>query len=201
MSTAVLRSEGDQSSVTGADEVRTELDRLLSSDAFEASDRRKRFLQYLVDETLAGRSERLKGTTIAMDVFGRDETFNSQIDPVVRIEARRLRRDLDSFYMGAGADHPIRIHIPKGGYATRFDRLAGSVRPAGAAPGPAGHGTGGAGSPQGAGAVSAAGLRMRTLGLFAVLAGAIAAAVLLSGRDHATSTGAVAARPSGKLVI
>ena len=67
-------------------------------------------------ETLAGRGESLKGYAIALAVFGRGASFDPQADPVVRLEARRLRRDLDSYYMEAGQYDPVRISIPKGSY-------------------------------------------------------------------------------------
>ncbi|MBN9023978.1 MAG: hypothetical protein J0H08_18255, partial [Rhizobiales bacterium] len=70
---------------------------------------------------LAGRADRLKGYSIAIAVFERGEAFDAQADPVVRLEARRLRRDLDSYYMGAGSRDPVRISIPKGSYVPRFD--------------------------------------------------------------------------------
>ena len=75
----------------------------------------------MVEELLAGRADRLKGYTIATDVFGRDESFDPQTDPVVRLEARRLRRALEHCYLTAGRDDPIRIEIPKGGYARLRD--------------------------------------------------------------------------------
>ena len=77
-------------------------------------------LRFIVDETLAGRGDRLKGVTVALAVFGRDETFDQQSDPVVRLEARRLRSDLDSYYVDAGSRDPVRVSIPKGGYVPHF---------------------------------------------------------------------------------
>ncbi|QEW22341.1 type IV pilus biogenesis/stability protein PilW [Marinibacterium anthonyi] len=102
-------------------DTREELDRVLASAAFPASDLRRAFLDHIVTETLAGRSNLIKGFTIAVEVFGRDESFDSQTDPVVRLEARRLRRDLDCYYIDAGRKDPVRIHIPKGGYVPQFD--------------------------------------------------------------------------------
>lgn len=107
--------------VPSADDVRDELARILASPHFQASERRRAFLEFIVDETLAGRSDRLKGYTIAVTIFGRDETFDPQADPVVRLEARRLRRDLDSYYVDAGSHDPVRISVPKGSYVARFD--------------------------------------------------------------------------------
>lgn len=99
-----------------ANEVREELERVLGSSAFKATPRRKKLLRYLVEETLAGRSRELKGYTIAPLVFERDESFDPQADPVVRLEARRLRHDLDSYYVSHGRNNPVRISIPKGQY-------------------------------------------------------------------------------------
>lgn len=105
------------------EDVRNQLQRILGSKGFDTREQRRQFLIYVVEETLAGREKLLKGVSIAMSVFGRDETFDQQIDPVVRLEARRLRRDLDSYYAGSGRDDPIRITIPKGGYVPSFELL------------------------------------------------------------------------------
>ncbi|MXN64905.1 hypothetical protein GR183_08295 [Stappia sp. GBMRC 2046] len=98
-----------------------ELRRILSNPEFQASAKRRAFLRFIVEEALAGRAARLKGHAVAVAVFGRDETFDSQSDPVVRLEARRLRRDLDCYYVEAGSHNPVRISIPKGSYVPRFE--------------------------------------------------------------------------------
>jgi TolB-like protein/tetratricopeptide (TPR) repeat protein len=104
-----------------ADDVRAELERILSSPDFRASKRRRAFLRFVVEETLAGRSDRLKGYAVAVSVFGRDETFDDKADPVVRLEAWRLRRDLASYYVDAGSRNAVRISIPKGSYVPHFE--------------------------------------------------------------------------------
>lgn len=105
----------------GEADVRAELERVLSSQHLQASDRRRAFLRFIVEESLSGRADRLKGYTVALAVFGRDETFDPQADPVVRLEARRLRRDLDGYYVDAGSHDAVRISIPKGSYVPRFE--------------------------------------------------------------------------------
>jgi TolB-like protein/Flp pilus assembly protein TadD len=97
--------------------VREQLDRILNSGPFVQSRRRQRFLEYIVNETLAGRGERLKGYNIALEVFDRPESFDPAIDPLVRIEAARLRDKLREYYESAGQNDPIRIDLPKGAYA------------------------------------------------------------------------------------
>ena len=103
-----------------ADAGRTELHRILGSAQFDASDRNRRFLEYVVEETLLGRGDRIKAYSIATIVFGRDDSFDPAVDPVVRMEARRLRRSLERFYLVEGQLGPTRIELPKGGYAPKF---------------------------------------------------------------------------------
>ncbi len=100
--------------------VRTELERIIDSADFDATERNRRFLRYIVEETLAGRRERIKAYNIALSVFGRGDSFDPQMDAIVRIEARRLRRSLERYYLTAGKTDPIRIDIPKGAYAPVF---------------------------------------------------------------------------------
>ena len=119
--------------------VRKQLERILSSPGFDASARNRRFLQYTVEETLAGRASRLKGLTIAIDVFGRDPaTFDPEHDPVVRIEAAKLRRRLERYYLTAGREDPIRIDVPKGTYVPTFSEHDGLLPDASPAPRTAG---------------------------------------------------------------
>jgi hypothetical protein len=96
------------------------LEDLIRDPAFKASERNKRFLRFIVTETLAGRASRIKAYTIAVDVFARPPDFDPAGDPIVRIEATRLRAALASYYGGSGRGAPLRIEIPKGGYVPAF---------------------------------------------------------------------------------
>lgn len=102
--------------------VREALARIMASDAFDAPERNRKFLEYIVEETLSGKEARIKAYSIAIAVFGRDDGFDPQTDPIVRIEASRLRRSLERYYLLAGRDDPLRIEIPKGGYVPTFER-------------------------------------------------------------------------------
>jgi TolB-like protein len=102
-----------------AEAIRVQLSRILASPEFPHTGRGAAFLTYATEEALAGRAPRLKGYSIAIEVFKRSDSF-TQDDPVVRIEAGRLRRALERYYLVAGQDDPIRIDIPKGGYAPSF---------------------------------------------------------------------------------
>lgn len=101
-------------------EIRSQLERILSHPEFRATDRIRDFLRFVVEESLAGNARQLKGFTIATEVFGRDQDFDAAHDPVVRIQAGRLRRAIERYYLVAGANDPIVIDIPKGGYAPVF---------------------------------------------------------------------------------
>ena len=107
-------SESDQEAI------RQQLDRILKSGPFHQSHRRQRFLEYLVNETLAGRSERLKGYNVALEVFDRPETFDPMVYPLVRVEAARLREKLREYYEADGQSDPIRIDLPKGTYTPQI---------------------------------------------------------------------------------
>ena len=111
--------------------VREGLDRVLKSAPFAQSRRRQRFLEYIVNEALAGRGERIKGYNIAREVFDRPEEFDPNTDPIVRMEAARLRDRLREYYEGHGRNDPVRIELPKGTYTPQIEfRHAVGTRPA-----------------------------------------------------------------------
>ncbi|MDJ0817208.1 MAG: hypothetical protein QNJ58_13440 [Desulfobacterales bacterium] len=100
--------------------IQSQLERILQSIEFRASDKQRNFLRFVINEALEGRSPQLKGYTIAVSVYGRSQGFDPQVDPIVRVEAGRLRRALDHYYLTAGKNDPVRIKIPKGGYVPEF---------------------------------------------------------------------------------
>ncbi|MCZ6830986.1 MAG: hypothetical protein O7F73_15635, partial [Gammaproteobacteria bacterium] len=77
-------------------------------------------LEYVVNESLIGQGDKIKATTIAIEVFGRGVDFDQQNDPIVRVEAGRLRQRLADYYNESGRHDPVLIDIPKGGYRPRF---------------------------------------------------------------------------------
>jgi tetratricopeptide (TPR) repeat protein len=114
------------------DEIRTELTRITASDVFANSPQLTSFLSFIVEAALNGKSDRLKGYVIAVEVLRRDVHFDPQLDPIVRVEATRLRRALARYYAGAGAGDDVLIEVPLGGYAPTFSRRtasAGAIEP------------------------------------------------------------------------
>lgn len=103
-----------------AEDILAALKAILSHDELRLSERNRRFLSFVVDQTVAGHSERIKAYTIGVDVFGRDEAFDPTLDPIVRIEATRLRSALTAYYDATGARDRIRIAIPPGSYVPTF---------------------------------------------------------------------------------
>jgi len=103
--------------------IRDYLQRILQSSRFRGSQKQSDFLSFIVNETLEGRASELKGYTIAIAVYGRKEGFDPQVDPIVRVEAGRLRRALEHYYLTDGKDDPVQIDIPKGGYTPTFREI------------------------------------------------------------------------------
>src|ERR1700704_1981864 len=101
-------------------EIRGEVARILSSPAFASQDRLQKFLSYVVDRTLTGHAGELKEMTIGFEVFERRSDYDSRIDPIVRVQARRLRDKLEEYYNSSGSLPIVRISIAKGGYVPEF---------------------------------------------------------------------------------
>ena len=99
--------------------IREALNQVVSSDGFQASPRLKQFLTYIVEETLSGRSNQIRGKAIAVEVYERrvDGTGGQNL---VRVEARRLRRLLHQFYEEQWDGEGVRIFVDPGGYKPRF---------------------------------------------------------------------------------
>jgi tetratricopeptide (TPR) repeat protein len=120
-------SSAEIESHPAADEVLAALERILASEPFRPSAQLRVFLRYVVETTLRGEADRIRAFTIAVEAFGRDQGFNPQGDPIVRVEAARLRRAIEQYYAGPGADDPVEILVPRGGYVPRFSYRAGEA--------------------------------------------------------------------------
>ncbi len=131
----LLRQCLDQSdpSVTREEALAATAEAVASAD-FPASARNRRFLEYVVRRTLDGSPDKISGYHVATRVFGREPDFNPTTDPIVRIEAAKLRRDLEVYYLKSGSRAPVRITLPRGGYVPVFHRAAPTERSAGLDP-------------------------------------------------------------------
>lgn len=107
---------------TSPAEVQAQLERILASPIFSASARSVQFLRFCVEQSLQGNHDQIKESTVAVEVFGRTPNYDPKTDPIVRVQAKRLRDKLDHYYADQGADDPIHITIPKGGYVPQAVR-------------------------------------------------------------------------------
>lgn len=118
MNKPAMEQFGGPRLIPSEEEVRAQLKRILGSSDFPASDRNRRFLAHVVERSLRG--EKTPGYEVATKVFGRPASFNPVTDPIVRIEATKLRRDLETYYLKSGRGDRVQIALPKGVYRAVF---------------------------------------------------------------------------------
>jgi hypothetical protein len=101
--------------------IRGQVERLLQSKTFETSEAHRRLLQYLTEETLAGKADRLKEYTVGLDAFGKPASYDPRQDSIVRLQVGRLRQKLLAYYETEGNEDPVHIGLPKGGFKLSFE--------------------------------------------------------------------------------
>jgi TolB-like protein len=104
--------------------VRAHVARITASDLFAGAERLCRFLLFTVESKLDGRESHVKEYVLGRDVFDRGSDYDTRLDPIVRVEARRLRARLAEYYLGPGRDEPLRLEYPKGSYVPVFSSVA-----------------------------------------------------------------------------
>ncbi len=105
------------------EKVRAQLERMLASPTFGTAKSARRFLRYVVEETLAGRGDQIKEYAVGVSVFDRGNAYDPRADAVVRVEAIRLRNRLHVYYQKDGRSDPVSIELPKGSYVPVFQSL------------------------------------------------------------------------------
>lgn len=101
-------------------DVALQIDRILASRWFARSERLCRFIRFSTNHALSCGADRLKEYLVGVEVFDRGPAYDPRIDPIVRVEARRLRAKLKAYYASAGRDDQLRIEFPKGSYSPVF---------------------------------------------------------------------------------
>jgi hypothetical protein len=117
-----MSAVSDSGDLPTAEEIRAALERIVASTNFRRSPQLVAFLRFVVESALGGKTEHIKSYTIGVEALRRGEYFDPQVDPIVRVEAARLRKALASYSVGEGARHPLTIEIPLGGYVPTFCR-------------------------------------------------------------------------------
>ncbi len=107
---------------TSTKKIRLQLDRILNSRSFEGVERLKRFFAFIVSETIEGRGDQLKEFVVGEYAFEKGASFDPRNDPIVRVQARRLRARLARYYLEEGQADETVIELPKGGYVPLFRR-------------------------------------------------------------------------------
>lgn len=102
------------------DQILEQLETIVSSEAFASSPRMRRFLRYIVEKTLDGQAASLKGYAIGVDVFDRGDNFDPQMDTIVRVQARNLRKAIHLYNLSHGKTDRVKIELHKGGYVPTF---------------------------------------------------------------------------------
>ena len=96
--------------------VRDHLERIVADDLFSGAARLRRFLRFTVECKIDGREDQVKEFVIGREVFDRKDGYDPRLDPIVRVEARRLRAKLAEYYAGPGRTEPLRLDYPRGSY-------------------------------------------------------------------------------------
>ncbi len=112
--------ERDAGAAGRAGEISAALARVLAAPQFAASAHLRAFLSFVVEAALAGDLKRITAYRIGAEALGRGERFDPGEDPIVRIEATKLRRALERYYLTDGRDDPVRIEVATGGYVPAF---------------------------------------------------------------------------------
>jgi serine/threonine-protein kinase len=105
--------------------------RIIASSQFVASQRLSALLRHIVEQTVAGRAEKIKEYTIALEVFGRPESFDPRLDTIVRVQASKVRAKLKEYYAGDGARDAVLIDLPRGTYVPVFHANDPTSKPIG----------------------------------------------------------------------
>jgi hypothetical protein len=119
-SSGVKAPHGEHASPITEEQIREELNRVLSGHEFRSTKRSQDFLRYVVENTLQGHADMLKERTIGIEVFGRPTTYDPSDDATVRVKAGEVRKRLGLYYSDQGAQDPIRIELPSGTYVPEF---------------------------------------------------------------------------------
>jgi hypothetical protein len=101
-------------------ELLQQLERIVNSKYFRNSKRYPVLLRFVVEQTLAGRSDLLKERTLGMTVFDRDSDYDTNADPIVRVTAGEVRKRIAQYYQEPGHEHEWKIYLPLGSYVPRF---------------------------------------------------------------------------------
>src|SRR5579872_857586 len=103
------------------DTAKAQVERILGSKALEMSEAHRQLFAYLAERTLAGEARRLKEYTVGVEVFGKPASYDPRNESVVRMHVSRLRQKLIEYQRTEGANDPVVVELPKGGFGLTFE--------------------------------------------------------------------------------
>src|ERR1700727_778030 len=113
-----------------------QVQRIIQSKAFRTSEVHRNLLNYLAEKSLSGTADSLKEYTVGLDVFAKPASYDPRQESVVRMHVARLRQKLAEYYRTEGAEDPLVVDIPKGGFKVTFEQREMAPEPVLAAPSP-----------------------------------------------------------------
>jgi hypothetical protein len=102
--------------------IQAELERILSSRCFRSSKSSRKFLHYIVTASLTGNPRLLTQHAIAVEGLGKHTDFDDIDNPLVRVQAGRVRKQLNDYYATEGRYNSVCIQLPRGSYQPVFMR-------------------------------------------------------------------------------
>jgi malectin (di-glucose binding ER protein) len=109
-----------QSEIAKFEKERAEFETLLGSGSFARTNNAVRFLAFVCEKYFEGAADEIKEYSIGVHALGRPESFDPQLDTIVRVTAHSLRKRLEDYYKSEGAEHPVHICLPPGHYVPKF---------------------------------------------------------------------------------
>jgi hypothetical protein len=109
--------------------IREQLNRLVANPHFSHSKRLPNFLRFVSEQTLDGQAENIKERTLGIEIFGRDPSYDTASDPIVRVTAAEVRKRLAQYYQDPAHAHEMQISLPSGSYIPEFRKPVGNDDP------------------------------------------------------------------------
>src|SRR6516164_8674709 len=114
--------------------VHSQIQRILQSKAFRTSEVQRNLLSYLAEKSISGNADALKEYAVGLDVFSKPVTYDPRQESTVRMHVARLRQKLAEYYRSEGAEDPIIVDLPKGGFKVTFEPRPADPQPVFTAP-------------------------------------------------------------------
>jgi hypothetical protein len=117
-----------ESPTLGEDAKRLALDRVLNSSTLARSDQLRRFLRYVCEKEISGKTDEISEYLIGIEALGKRPGYSPSEDSSVRTRAHALRQKLQEFYEVEDPGATLRIELPRGNYVPHFLLLTAAIQ-------------------------------------------------------------------------